>query len=1205
MKYYNWNKAITEYFFDKKFANRQVLLNITKGGIEKISQKHQFGGIDDFKNTVLSFGNIEFQQKVKNLNEIFQTESKHENWNRQEVKLWDDRQKYPPFLACLVFLVLAIREEGGGYYDKLEKLITGCYGFCFNTVMPNKVLDRYIFNAWNLLENWSSENEPNYGYFNATKRNWGPHYTVIRVNSQKLLSNQERRQIYDYLKKEGFSKNLLPNIDQLNYFLAKYNNWHYQYLFGTAKLSTKWEEIKRETIINVVLNDLQRGLWEVDEIDNNNVLNITPFIINGEDEKLQIVYRCDIDETIYNQIEFTNYNIKPSNFYSGWSDEIIIQNSCLINGISEQNDNYFLRLKDKKLRVFQRMEEIYGENGWIETNKIVKGSEYLIFVHASINEELECDLAGFMPIPSSKFLDLSNSIDVYYIEETNKSYNVLFNQLKEIKESDETETQVSDEIIKVESGIIAKGETQFFTFAPPKIILNNYYENCFEILFNNNKIDINARNSDLLFSKNNSQLIITFKTKNALTLKIDYECENEDSEIEKKEKTIKLIHPQLKKDYKALNHVGEIDNSYEIQAPDNRYPIECLPNVTKTNILTDKYCLSKKEQNIEAIRKEFGWPELNYQSNYFNIKIDDKKHCNEAIGIFKNKCKLIEKELTIENSNEAQIIEIVKYIQKFEFLCKYFKKHTEFESALFEFEKVKILYLPFLLWNYFKKYLSNLNKEHLETFFGLFDDFLADYHIFLLISIGKNTLIEQESIKIQSENYIILIDTVTKLILAFIGENFLINLDKIQEFITPTKLKNVFERNILLNNSNIFIRYFKSYIDSELPEYYYTKFKTYNDWYNFSIFDEEIALTEIRNKELSGKDLHSEYSLTALSHHNKFKLFSESSFSFYDNIYQSLKQRFYPTHIQHKTEFRKLTYFYDSLSHCICDYATNTVYSEKPTISLINTDGSQKRYIFQGARIPYLLHYIQKYAKEKHIQIEVKDQPTTLQDLYPKSIFIKSDNDSISSLVEFLKQEYHFEIMLNTDIELSKHYLEKSISINTCINRNQLPDIAPSNQSEVEYFNPNNFRFEKTKTNANSILIKERHSYGMNIYYIHENDEYRKINCEWGMMYMLKKHNRNVVFYCQATNELLVPISLRLPKLIARALTSCTGFVPSKIKFKAYKGSTDTVNNQLGIFYNNTEKYNQYWYVYQNISQDFVKIVFNKLGQNEMNLIKR
>ena len=136
-----------------------MLLNITKGGIEKISKIHQLGGINDFKKTVLSLGNIEFQKKVKNLNEIFQTENKHENWNKQEVKLWYDRQKHPPFLACLVFLVLAIREKGGGYYDKLEKLITGCYGFYFNTVMPNKVLDRHIFKAWNLLEKWSYDNK--------------------------------------------------------------------------------------------------------------------------------------------------------------------------------------------------------------------------------------------------------------------------------------------------------------------------------------------------------------------------------------------------------------------------------------------------------------------------------------------------------------------------------------------------------------------------------------------------------------------------------------------------------------------------------------------------------------------------------------------------------------------------------------------------------------------------------------------------------------------------------------------------------------------------------------------------------------------------------------------------------------------------------------------------------------------------------------
>jgi len=1185
MKYYFWNKAIVKYFFNEKFANRQILLNITQGGIEKISEKNNFGGINEFKIAVLSFGNMEFQKKMKRLNDIFKDDNQKLSLNSEELQLRKDRKENPPFLACLVFLVLATREASSSYYEKLEILINSCRGFVFSKIFPHKALDRHIFKAWDLLEEWSYRKYPNLGYFNATKRNWGPHYTVIRVNSQRILTNLERRQIYDYLRKGGFSKNLIPNLNQLDYLLSLFT-WRYQNIFGISKFSTKWEELKHDTIINVVLNDLQRGLWNVVGMVNIEVLNITPFIIIINDGKLKLVYRCDIDEGIIKQpIVIGGYTIQPSTTYSGWSDEIVFMNKLLIDGLNINSGNYILRLKEKTLRVFEKSEIIYGENGWIETNQIKKGNEYLLLVKSSGKNSLNDFLKNCTEYPNETFQTLPGGICVFYLQEAQKTYNILNNELKEIKENEQTDAKTTDEIIKIEGGIKAKGDTHFFSFAPPKIILNNYSEQYYKIQINDHDVNVNS-NSDLHCSQANSKINITFKTQNPLTLKIKYECTNEENINEKAEITIHIIKPNLKQDYKDLNYVGETSTNYKILPPNN---LHSNINLNANNITTNavnRYCLTKEELNIDLIKKEFGWQQLQLNSNFANVKVDDKEHFKKAIVIFKNKCKEYNTVF-----NEDKIIEIVKYIQKFEFLCKHCKKKTEFEKILNECEKLKSFYYPYLLW-------TKLKENKFEDFLVLIDDFIAYYHSFLPISIGKDVLVRNIDNENNFYNYESLIKIITKLILTFIGSNAQTNFTKIQEFISPTKQNNQFNKNLILLNCNIYIRYFNSFINSKLPEYYYSKFKSQNGWYDFSIFNDEIASAEIRNSELSGTDLYSDYGITAISHYENEKLYSKSQFSIFDNVFIYLKKEFYPTHFQHKTEFKQFCYFVDSLSLCISDFAANSIYSEKPTISLLYKQKEKNKYYLHGARTTEYLLYWQKEANEKNICLEIKDQPTSLANLYPKTIFFIASETEIKNLVTYLNDNYKFGIECNLDKELAIKYLEKSISIENCINPNQLADIAPSNNNEIRHFNPMNFRFEETIQNGNATLIEERHHYAGNTYYIFENNEYRKINCEWGKMYILKKLNKNIVFHCNSTNEFLVPISIHLPKLIVRALTACSGFVPQKTKFKTYKGYN------LQYLYDNIEDYNKYWYVYQNVSKEFAKIIFEKLGQTETNLMK-
>ena len=1195
MNYYNWNKVLTEHFFKDKFANRQVLLNITKERLENLA------GVVDFKKAVLSFGDKNMQNKIKKLITIYKAEEQQINLSDSEIQLWNERKDYPPFLACLVFLVLAIREEGSGYYEKLQKLINNCNGYQYCDIFPKNTLDRHIFNAWKLLENWSYDNEPNIGIFKTTTRTSQSYYTVIRVTSQKLLSNSERRKVYNSLREDGFSKNFIPNKIQLDFSLSNFT-WKYQNYFGISKKMSSYETIKKETVFNVILNDLQRGLWEAEGVENIEVLNIHPFIIPGVDN-LKIVYRADIDY-LHDTNYFGNYEVSPSKTHIAWSKEINIENNVLLNGFSQANDNFILNFKGRKLRVFGRSDKIYGENSWEEINQINIGNEYLILVHESLQSLFSSNKA-WTEYPNDTVQNLPQSFNIFYTEQSSKKYVISQDKLIEITNSDKIDKEPINNI-DIKGGILARGKNSYFTFAPPKLILRDYDSN-FKIYLDDNKINPNIKDNRLHILKTQNDLILSLKTNAPLKVVIKYTFINEESEEITDSKKINLVKPKLSDKYKEINHIGEIQNDYKISIPQKNELTFDITKESDTNKYIDKYCLTTKEQNIENIKSEFGWPKPTGNGNFI-ITIDANLHYETAIQQFEAKCQQHNNEIKA-NVSEEKIIKIVKYIQQFEFLStevKHSKK--DFDTILLKYENVRDLYLPFLIWDSLTRYCVNQTDNNRDFFLTLFDDFLGAYHWYLLESVGKTRLIYSEKYQGKFYLYKKLVEVVIKQIIVFIGIKPLKSLLKIQEFIKPvTKKNDIFE------NINIFLKHFNQYSDNELPLYFYNQFKKQNGWYNFTILDKEKALHEIRNKQLRREDFKSEYILAAISHHSDLKVygkkFQDNDVSLQKNIYKLLKKRYYPSDFNHGAEFNRLIYSYDSLGACIYDNTKNRIYAEQPIISFINTDtNGNRRFVLSGARTPDFILYIQKEIKNhKDITLEIKDQPTKHTLLYPKILIFTAKEKQITSFVKILNENYKFNIKLNNTLELSKIYLQKSITIDNCLNKDGLPNLDPNAQSTHLYYDLNGYKFKQDETKDNILLIKEQHNYGKSYYYIYNriNNEYRELNCEWGVMFLLQKYNQNVCFYNKEEQLFLVPISIQLPKLISRALTACSGMIPKKNKFKDFKGNNNITNTNLESLYNQTEKYNKFWYVYENVSEDFASVVFEKLGQTKLFINKR
>jgi len=67
------------------------------------------------------------------------------------------------------------------------------------------------------------------------------------------------------------------------------------------------------------------------------------------------------------------------------------------------------------------------------------------------------------------------------------------------------------------------------------------------------------------------------------------------------------------------------------------------------------------------------------------------------------------------------------------------------------------------------------------------------------------------------------------------------------------------------------------------------------------------------------------------------------------------------------------------------------------------------------------------------------------------------------------------------------------------------------------------------------------------IYYLVDGERSAEVAPEWSRFYMLHKCGKNVLLYDERLAVVLLPLSLPLPRLLARGLVACSGFVPQEV----------------------------------------------------------
>jgi len=114
--------------------------------------------------------------------------------------------------------------------------------------------------------------------------------------------------------------------------------------------------------------------------------------------------------------------------------------------------------------------------------------------------------------------------------------------------------------------------------------------------------------------------------------------------------------------------------------------------------------------------------------------------------------------------------------------------------------------------------------------------------------------------------------------------------------------------------------------------------------------------------------------------------------------------------------------------------------------------------------------------------------------------------------------------------------------------------------------------FEKDVSNIR--LSQYQHpSRKTQIYYLWQEEKSTQIDRDWGRYAVLKANKINVIIYDKHLFIMAVPIGAKLPRLVERSLTLCSGYVPKfveklplqKLTFNSSPSKAKGVFNRLNI----------------------------------------
>lgn len=280
---------------------------------------------------------------------------------------------------------------------------------------------------------------------------------------------------------------------------------------------------------------------------------------------------------------------------------------------------------------------------------------------------------------------------------------------------------------------------------------------------------------------------------------------------------------------------------------------------------------------------------------------------------------------------------------------------------------------------------------------------------------------------------------------------------------------------------------------------------------------------------------------------------------------------------------RQVVRLFDSLGYCEFDFDSRRVCMCEPALVLLPAFGLPKA-VLVGARTPLLIKKVKEIVKAYKDKMVLHFVPQSTADFsMPALIYIEAiDRDSIKEVAD--------KCGLSNDLEKpaawglasfsgSLHDLQKSIQFAPFVELNW----------KRRTFNINRLIFSSQEPFSHDSLLLVEYKNPItqqNKHMVLDDDSAAEVDRDWGRYLVLSSSQKQVIIYNQKIQKLIIPVTVPLPCMLARAITLCTGLVPK----------ITTVSSKIGDIPPSHPVY-----VYSGVPKIIAELISSKLGQKLYN----
>ena len=212
-----------------------------------------------------------------------------------------------------------------------------------------------------------------------------------------------------------------------------------------------------------------------------------------------------------------------------------------------------------------------------------------------------------------------------------------------------------------------------------------------------------------------------------------------------------------------------------------------------------------------------------------------------------------------------------------------------------------------------------------------------------------------------------------------------------------------------------------------------------------------------------------------------------------------------------------------------------------------------ERYVLVGSRTPSLLKALQTCVSE------VGGEVRAISKRYaPTIIVLNGLSDRTLSAVERL------------DIHVSRAFSARLSNVLPVPKRTRFPQNNTSLDLQ-DKFNPRTLKYEPDTSRLRSDGLYKIAQHGAAIYVLKTGADQRRVPRDWGEWHVLSK-TPGLIAYAQETRTWRVKRNLRLPLIVERCATLCSGFPPKRTKRFTYYPDVPA-----GVAYRLTKSLYQEW----------------------------